>query len=78
MDAQKIIEVLRATLDANQQQAAHEQLQQVRKVAESAKYRFSYKHMGGLGKFALKIVHIFFVRCTMYAWNEDAAASPPE
>lgn len=29
MDSRKIIEVLRATLDANQQQQAHEQLQQV-------------------------------------------------
>ena len=47
MDAQKIIEVLRATLDANQQQAAHEQLQQVRKVSERLIYIFfkKYKHM---------------------------------
>lgn len=30
MDSRKIVEVLRATLDANTQQAAQEQLQQVR------------------------------------------------
>lgn len=40
MDAQKIIEVLRATLDATQQQQAHEQLQQVRLVEEFVNYKF--------------------------------------
>lgn len=35
MDTRKIIEVLRATLDANQQAQAQEQLQQVRKVDEN-------------------------------------------
>jgi hypothetical protein len=32
MDSRKIIEVLRATLDANQQQQAHDQLQQVHEL----------------------------------------------
>lgn len=35
MDSRKIVEVLRATLDANQQAQAHEQLQQVRKADEN-------------------------------------------
>lgn len=71
MDAQKIIEVLRATLDANQQQAAHEQLQQVRKVSESLNYKNfekKYKHMEeSLDIFALKFLHISFVRGTKHA-----------
>ena len=69
MDAQKIIEVLRATLDANQQQAAHEQLQQVRKVTESLIYKFSKKLQthGSLDIFALKFLHISFVRRTKHA-----------
>lgn len=46
MDTRKIIEVLRATLDASQQAAAHEQLQQVRKVDENcAKLKKKIKHM---------------------------------
>lgn len=32
MDSRKIVEVLRATLDANQQQQAHEQLTQVKNI----------------------------------------------
>lgn len=60
MDSRKIVEVLRATLDANQQQQAHEQLQQVRKSDENRGYKFSrLKHMGW-DIFALK-VYIFFV-----------------
>lgn len=35
MDSRKIVEVLRATLDAHQQAQAHEQLQQVRIIAEN-------------------------------------------
>ena len=35
MDTRKIIEVLRATLDASQQAQAQEQLQQVRNVNEN-------------------------------------------
>jgi hypothetical protein len=55
MDAQKIIEVLRATLDAGQQQAAHEQLQQVRLVNESANYRnFRNTNTWACVNFALK------------------------
>lgn len=41
MDSRKIVEVLRATLDANQQQQAHEQLQQVREVNENWTDKFS-------------------------------------
>lgn len=43
MDSRKIVEVLRATLDANQQQQAHEQLQQVGEVDEKLKDKFSLK-----------------------------------
>jgi hypothetical protein len=65
MDAQKIIEVLRATLDANQQQAAHEQLQQVRKVAESANYKFSIQTHGSLKILRLKFCTfpLFVAQC---------------
>jgi hypothetical protein len=60
MDSRKIVEVLRATLDANQQQAAHEQLTQVGEVNENLDYDFSRennKHMGAGDIFALKNLH---------------------
>lgn len=40
MDNRKIIELLRATLDANQQAQANEQLQQVRITVEVDKVQF--------------------------------------
>lgn len=63
MDRAKIIEVLRATLDANQQQQAHEQLQQVYKVFLKKITGFHQQTHGKtqLGYFALEIF-IFFVR----------------
>lgn len=65
MDSRKIVEVLRATLDANQQQQAHEQLQQVRNVTKKAITKFDKTNTWSFDNFALK-VNIFVVRIALH------------
>lgn len=79
MDARKIVEVLSATLDANTQQSAQEQLQQVRMATKSEFTEFGIQTHGNCAKYRGALCAKIFSRflCSMHAALRPAFAPKP-
>lgn len=79
MDARKIVEVLNATLDANTQQSAQEQLQQVRTAEKGEFTKFGKQTHGNRAKYRGALCAKIFSRflCSMHAALRPAFAPKP-